>query len=101
MWFGGISALSRRSSGGEEAQREDLLGLEGEGCYGGAGEASETRVRYIRNVDDYGGWGHSEIEAIGEIQVHSDLGADDELRVERWAHSGDAGDGEWGERDLG
>lgn len=100
-WFRGISELPRNSNGGEEAQREDLLGLEGKGCYGGAGEASETRVCYIRNVNEYGGWRHSEIEAIGEVQVHSDFGADDEMRVERWADSGDAGDGEWGERNLG
>jgi len=90
-----------RLKGDRVAQRQDLLGLEGEGCYGGAGEAGETRICCIRNVDDYCGWGHSEIEAIGEVQVRSDLGADDEIRVERRADSGDTGDGEWAERDLG
>lgn len=80
---------------------KDLLGLEGESRDAGAGETREAGISYIRDVDDYGRWGHGEIEAISEVQVHGDLGTNDDSRVERWADSGDAGDGEWGERDLG
>jgi len=94
-WLRAISEL------GVKQLRKDLLGLEGEGCYGRAGEAGEAGICHICDVDEYGGWRHDEIKAIGEVQVRSDLGADDEIRVERWADSGDTGDSEWGERDLG
>jgi len=80
---------------------KDLLGLEGEGCYGGAFEAGDAGICCVCDIDDYGEWWHGEIKAIGEIHVQRDLGADDKMRVECWADSGDAGDGERTERDLG
>lgn len=100
-WLRSFSEVLRHSNGSSEAQRKDLLGLEGEGCYGGVFEAGDVGICYICDVDEYGGCGHGEIEAIGEVQVRGDFGADDEMRVERRADGGDAGDGEWGERDLG
>ena len=90
-----------RERGGEDEAYVIKLGLEGERRDIRAREAADGGVGDICDVDDDGGWGNREVEAVGEVEIRGDLRADYEVGAEDRTDSCDARDSEWRKRDLG